>query len=396
MLELGLTALYPPELLSASLEDRMHYFVREAVVDHPIFREVLDRLEVLAAFPTSRNLVLLIGGTGAGKTTLLKTLCARINSKHALISEQADQVGCVFVPLRPPKKGTFDFSVLHRAVLLALGAPLVGKTRPIVVRAAGALNLPTLLVERDIAALRGEALETRFFREIEFRKPRALLLDEAMSIFKTAKPKSDDDRLDKLKNQADIVKGMASHAECTVVLSGAYDFFELSLSSGQNARRTVIVHIEPYDSDTKGIQGFVEGLTSLLCHLPATHSIDPITAATELFLQGLGCIGIAAGILAEALCEAIVTDKMLTIELVRKYYYSKAALDVMRKELDEGRRRVNAFLTLEDLMPTTPAAPEGTEATSVCAKSDKSGIGSRPLKPGDTKPSHMAGAKSAW
>jgi len=374
----------------------MQYFVHEAVVDHPIFREKLDRLEVLTAFPTSRNLVLLVGSTGTGKTTLQKKLCERINGNLKATAQQAGQVACVYVPLRPPKKGPFDFSVLHREVLIGLGTPLVGKTRPIVQRAAGGISLPTLLVERDIASLRGEALETRFFREIKFRKPRAVLLDEAKSIFKTAKPKNDDDRLEKLKNQADIVKGMASHTETTVVLGGAYDFFELSLSSGQNARRSVIVHIEPYGSDPSGIQGFVEGLTSLLCHLPANHAIDPITAATELFLQGLGCIGIAAGILAEALCEAIVTNQPLTMELVRKYCYSRVALDVMRTELNEGRRRVNAFLTLDDLMSTDPEPPAGKNVHPPSTPVDKTGTSGRPLKPGDTKPSHMAGVTSAW
>lgn len=387
---------FPPDLLSKSLKDRMHYFVEEAVVDHPVLTENLDGLDIHTAFPTSRNLVLVVGGTGVGKSTLLRKLRDRISNKVSDVARAAGQVGSVYVQLRTPKTGSFDFAVLHREILISLGAPLVGKTRPIVQRAAGDVYVPTLLVERDIAALRGQALEDRFFRDIKLRMPRAVLIDEAAAIFKTARPKDEADRLARLKTQADIVKGMATHAESSVVLGGAYDFFDLSLSSGQNARRSLVVHVEPYDGDANGIAGFVAGLTSLLCHLPAAHSIDPTTAAIELLLQGLGCIGIAAGILAEALREAIVTNEPLTMEIVRKYYYPKAALDVMRRELDEGRRRVNAFLTLEQL------APEGTGASASGERSSPQGADSPPsrygkrLKPGETRPGHMAGVTSAW
>ena len=396
MSEIQIVPLYPSELLSKGVDERMRYFLVEAVVDHPMLTEKLDSLDVLTVFPTSRNLVLVIGGTGVGKTTLLRKLNDRINNKLSEIAVAAGLVGSVYVELRTPKKGSFDFSVLHREILVGLGAPLVGRTRPVVMRSAGDMQIPTLLVERDIAALRGQALEERFFRDIRMRSPRAILIDEAAAIFKTARPRGEDDRLERLKTQADIVKGIATHAESSVVLGGAYDFFDLSLSSGQNARRSSIIHVEPYSGDEKGIAGFVVAVTSLLCHLPTVHSIDPVAAATELLLQGLGCIGIAAGILAEALREAIVTSSPLTIELVRKYYYPKAALDVMRCELEEGRRRVNAFLTLEELLPAGDGANSSTESFSPSATHRQQGKRRNALKPGDTKPDHMAGATSAW
>jgi hypothetical protein len=356
----------------------------------------LDDADARTAFPTSRNLVLLIGGTGVGKSTLLRKLRDRINSKISDNARAAGQVGCVYTELRAPRKGSFDFSVLHRDLLIGLGAPLVANTRPIVHRAADGIHVPTLLVERDIAALRGQALEDRFFREVKGRKPIAMLIDEAAAIFKTARPRDENDRIERLKIQADIVKGMATHAETSVVLGGAYDFFDLALSSGQNARRSVIVHVEPYDNDSEGIAGFVAALTSLLCHLPAKHSIEPITAATELLLQGLGCIGIAAGILAEALCESIVTNKPLTIEIVRKYYYPAAALNVMRRELEEGRRRVNDFLTLEQLMPDGTDASAPVEGAKTAGTASPQALSHRPLKPGETRPNHMSGVTAAW
>lgn len=374
----------------------MRYFVEEAVVEHPELSEKLKALDVLTSFPTARNLVLVVGGTGVGKTTILRTLSERINCRLSEAAKAAGQVGGVLVKLRPPEKGTFDFSALYRDVLHKLGAPLVERTRPIVCRTAGAANIPTLLVERDITALHSQALQDRFFREIKLRRLRALLVDESAAIFKTARPKHAYDRRERLQTQADIVKGIATHAESSVVLSGAYDFFDLSLSSAQNARRSTIVHLEPYDQDDKGIRGFTTAVMGLLCHLPAAHSIDVTAAVSELMLYGLGCVGTAAGILADGLRESIVDGKPLTMAVVRKYYYPEAALNVMRGELADGRARVNAFLRLEDLVPRGDSSGATTEGAIQHGADSWPVRAGRRLKPGETKPDHLAGATEAW
>ena len=349
--------------------------MNKAVVDHPALTTQLDQLLILTAHPTSRNLVLVIGPTGGGKSTLLRQLKTKINS--------------IYLQLESPATGAFNFQVLHRAALIAMNAPLVDRTRPIVYREVDGVRIPTLLVEREISALRGDGLKTRFYNEIDRRKVRALILDEAKALFKIGRPKNDVDRLERLKEQGDLVKDMANATNSTVVLGGAYDFFDLSISSGQNARRTVIVHVKPYDNTPHGIQGFATAITGLLCHLPCHHSIDPVAAATELFLQGLACVGTGAGILAEAFRESIVTGKPLDMALVRKYYYPAAALKKMRSEMEEGMRRVDALVALEDL--ADPERSGGADSAPGAVKAEGGNKTPAPrLKPGETAPSHMA------
>lgn len=381
MTALTVVPSYPPELLSASLDDRLAYFMNKAVVDHPAMKAQLDQLLILTAHPTSRNLVLVIGPTGAGKSTLLKQLKTKIDS--------------IYLQLESPAKGAFNFQVLHRSALIEMNAPLVDRTRPIVYREVDGVRIPTLLVEREISALRGDGLKRRYYNELDLRKVRALILDEAKALFKIGRPKNEVDRLERLKEQGDLVKDMANATNSTVVLGGAYDFFDLSISSGQNARRTVIVHVKPYENTSAGIQGYATANTGLLCHLPGHHSIDPVVAATELFLQGLACVGTGAGILAEAFRESIVTGKPLDMAMVRKYYYPAAALKKMRSEMEEGMSRVDALLALEDLAAHESAG--GADRASGVAITEKpsEGRGQR-LKPGDTAPSHMAGQTGAW
>jgi energy-coupling factor transporter ATP-binding protein EcfA2 len=389
---------FPPALLNSSLNERLQYFTQDAMVEHPMLNDQLQELELLTAFPTSRNLILVIGPTGVGKSTLLQQLNERINSSVTTAQAEASQIGSVYCELRPPTKGTFDFSTMYREVLASMGALMVEWTRPVIQREAGSLRLPSILIERSIAPLRGHALEQRFYRELDVRRPRALILDEASAIFKIATSRTESDRFARLKAQADLVKAVANRTETSILLGGAYDFFDLSLSSGQNARRSVLVHIEPYPNDQKGIEGFAVAITSLLSQLPIVHSIDPVQASTELLGQGLGCVGTSAGILAEALSEAIAGEKTLNMDLVRKYYYSAKALDTMRLELELGAKRVNTLLTLADLLAPQASGHQSspTVATEAFDSIQSQSRASKPLKPGDTKPTHMRGIDGEW
>jgi len=329
---------------------------------------------------------LMVGPTGVGKTTILKAINNEINEGISPELRREGKMGSIYLEMSPPKKGAFDFSIFHRDALTTMGVSMVDKTRPIVERQAGDQKISTLLVEREVIGLRGDALEKRFYREIQSRGVRCILVDEAGALFKVGKPKTDAERLLKLKDQADIVKYLANKADASLFLSGAYDFFDLSLSSGQNARRSTIVHVKPYDHDDTGLLGFATAVTGLLSQLPADHIIPTNQASTELFLQSLGCVGTAAGILAEALKESVTTGEVLDLAMLRKQYYPAKALETMRRELHQGISRVDQLLTSEQLMPDEPDTKADKPEQSV---SDR-------MKPGDTTPSHMSSSTSEW
>jgi hypothetical protein len=257
-----------------------------------------------------------------------------------------------------------------------------------VVREVGDLRIPTLLVERDSIELRGRGLKQRFYEELKRRKPAALMLDEAGALFAIGRPKNDQDRLAKLKVQADLAKNIANTADLTLLLGGSYDFFDLSYSSAQNARRSLTIHVRPYGDREADCLGFAQAVVGLVSHLPTQHSLEASLVATELKLQSLGCVGTAAGILADALREAIHGESILTIELLRKHYYSEAALMTMRTELAEGMARVDKMLSFEELADQVKRSPSA-------ALGSQSPKGPK-LKPGETRPSNMAGKTEGW
>ena len=67
-------------------------------------------------------------------------------------------------------------------------------------------------------------------------------------------------------------------------MGGAYDFLELTMGSGQLARRSFIVHMPPYKIEKVSLEGFATALVGLIAHLPIEHEIDPNEHATEFFL----------------------------------------------------------------------------------------------------------------
>lgn len=382
----GILPCFPSYLLKASVEERVEYF-KKVVIDHPMLVEALSKLEVLTACPTPRNLILVVGGTGTGKTKLLTQLNERIRSSISAAQRAAGEVGSVYEELRTPTKGTFNFSQVHRAVLHGMDLPLVNRTRPLVMRDCGGVSVPTLLIESSNFKLNDYAIEQRFYSTLDRKKPRAIVLDEAKALFRIARPRNEEDRIERLKYQADLCKDLANRAKTTVVLGGAYDFFDLSVASGQNARRCTVIHVKPYSESAEDLAGFAKAILGLLSHLPIEHHLDPQTVAMELFLQGLGCVGLATGILIETLRDALVRNENMTMDLVRRNYYSAEALKVMRTELRDGMKRVDSILTAEELI-------EGAPATAPTPKSPTTP--KRRLKPGETKPSNMSNCTEAW
>jgi len=269
-----------------------------------------------------------------------------------------------------------------------MNAALIDRTLPIIERRSHNKSIRTIDVESAGRRLSSAALKDRFIENLIDRQVELVCLDEAINIFKVGRSKSQADRKEQLKDQTDKLKTFVNKTPTTLLLSGAYDFLDLTMSSGQIARRSVIVHMAPYTMKGDGLKGFATALIGLIAHCPCAHELDPKEHAAELFLQSLGCIGTLKNILSNALLRALSSKKALTIDLVRKCYFTAAQLEVMRNEMNDGIARVQELTTMEQL---------ATKAEPKVQKSENSqSMGKNKLAPGETRPSHRNESTNDW
>lgn len=380
---------YPKHLLTASDKDRLHYFVVEVIVGHPSLNRIVDEIDEKACSLLERRLLLLVGGTGTGKSAALRLLTSkRIAKNAAAIAADHQVVPAICFEIEAPHRGKFEFSSLYSAGLREMNAALVERTLPTLTRVAGKQSTESVAVESAGRRTDADGLKTRFIKNLDARQIEVVCLDEAINIFKVGRARSEKDRKEQLKEQADRLKSFVNiNTPTTLVLAGAYDFYDLILTSGQNARRSRIVHLEPYTMSVDGLKGFVDALIELIAHLPIEHSLVPEQIATELFLQCLGCVGILKNILNEALYMAQISDRHLTMVHVRRSYYATAQLDVMRSEMELGIKLVREVMTTAQL---------AEHAKNVVPDPPQQPARSISLKPGETKPSHRHNAADGW
>ena len=380
---------FPKELVQASTDQRMKYFAEEVIVEHPTLREKLDELDQQAYPLLEKPLILLVGGAGVGKTALMRKLVARrLLRRESEMAVNRQIIPAFLVEVRAPDTGGYRFSSLYRDALAQMNAPLVDQTLPIIERKAREKFILSIAVEQSKRRLSSEALEQRFSQNLIDRRVEVACLDEAINMFKVGHVRSARDRNEQLKEQADKLKTFGNTTPTSIVLAGTYDFYELTLTSAQIARRSVIVHMEPYTTSKTSLRGFIEALVGLLSHLPIEHEIDASAHATELFLQSLGCIGLLKNILTEALLRALMAEKRLTIDVIRKYYFSAAQLNVMRNEMEVGAKKVREIMTNAQLAKNVEEATSNQDS-SLKSKDPR-------LMPGETTPSHRYSATETW
>lgn len=379
----------PESLLTAPDSERLRYFAEEALADHPILDSTVEAILDAADPNNEESLVLLVGPTGAGKTVALRLAVQRalLEGMDEMRIDRAYLPAAVVQALAPDK-GAYRFSSLDYDLLLALHAPLINRTLPDVVRDANGIPISTTKVEHAGTKPTPEALLRRTKAVIEKRRLRLIGIDEGANLFKIGRARTDKERLEGLREQADKLRSRVNDLSTKLVIAGAYDFFELANSSGQLARRATIIHLRPYLTSSEDIKGFSIALVRLFALLPIKQEVKPEDHALEFLVQSLGCIGLFKTILYKALKDAIKQACPLSIKHIRSRYFKKATLETMRRELESGMGRVMEVLEQPDFKEFVLKEPP--------ADAPPTGNGSRPLKPGETRPSHRTDATSSW
>lgn len=360
---------FPRELLEQSIEARYNYFVKK-VVKHNRLKEVRHALLHTIRYPAGASLILVYGPTGVGKTTLRKGIEKQL-VKEALADPTTNpgHIPVVSLDAVSPDSGIFNWRDYYIRALAALGEPLIREK--IVCRTPGfeVDKSGRLMVERAVTV---PDLRRVLEQCLQYRQPRAILVDEGQHFQKMASGR-------RLLDQMDSLKSLATMTQTTHVFLGPYDLLKLTDLSAQLSRRSIEIHFPRYYADQEeDLEEFKRVLRLLQLHLPLPETPDLEAHYEEFYERTLGCIGLLKDWLNRALAKALVEKKKpFTWNRWKKYAEPTRRLQHIKTEIKYGEdtlkedesqlHELRRFLKLDldpppesPPPPTTPQPPKGS------------------------------------
>src|SRR5436309_11104420 len=182
------------------------------------------------------SLVFVFGPTGVGKTTL------RQRTEQLLTAERSEQLeqdrgrlAVVSVEAVAPDSGSFSWGDHFKRLLQEIDEPLMDYKRDAEARS---ISLRSPARPKPTTGDYRYAVE----QALRFRRPAAVMIDEAQHLAKITSGQ-------RLLEQLDVIKSIANRTQTVHVLYGTYDLLAFRNLNGQLSRRSVDVHFPRYRAD---------------------------------------------------------------------------------------------------------------------------------------------------
>ena len=314
---------------SASRLDRFRSFT----VAHPRLVEVKNTLMNAIRGAEPNSLIFVFGPTGVGKTTLrLKTEQLITTELLSELHEDHTRIPIVSVEAVAPESGSFNWRDHYKRLLIRLDEPLID------------YKLNRHVEEHPIEpprcfmpTARAVGTDYRYAVEqaIRYRRPLAVMIDEAQHLGKTASGR-------RLLDQLDVIKSIANQTKTVHVLFGTYDLLAFRNLNGQLSRRSIDVHFGRYRAeDPQDRQTFVNVLQSFEKELPFEHPADLVNEWEFLYERSLGCVGVLKEWLVRAVTTAFRENRnRLTRAHLEAHALSVAQCEQMHAETADGELKL--------------------------------------------------------
>jgi Cdc6-like AAA superfamily ATPase len=320
-------------LLAEPSSVRLQYF-KDFAVAHPLLAEAKDRLLEAITESAPNSLIIVSGPTGVGKTTLLTKIRQLLNAK-ALEEGTPDPalLPAVTVEATPPESRIFSWRSHYKRLLLAMNEPLVDHKRRMNPVDRTAQTMPPFPNDRGVTADYHFAVE----QALRYRRPQAVLIDEAQHLFALASGRS-------LEDQLNVLKSLANRSNTVHVLCGTYELLRIRNLSGQLSRRSIDIHFPRYDvAKAADRHTFAKILQTFGEQMPLPEPPDLIQFWEYLYERSIGCVGILKDWLVKALSIAIrQSDPTLTLQHLEKHALSVAQCDRLIEETARGESQFRA------------------------------------------------------
>ena len=302
-------------------------------VAHPHLSAAKESLIAALRESEPNSIVMVFGPTGVGKTTL------RLRAEQILIEELRLELNAnrwripvASVEAIAPDSGSFCWRSHYTRLLQVMGDPLTDRRR---VPGSDSEDNPG---ERFKMTARSSGSEYRYAVEqtLRFRKPAAVMIDEAQHLGKVASGR-------RLLDQLDVIKSIANRTNTVHVLFGTYDLLAFRNLSGQLSRRSVDIHFPRYRAqDAQDRKIFVNIVHSFQKQLPLPEPPDLVKHWELLYERTFGCAGVLKQWLVKALAAALRRrDSTISVRDLEAHALSIAQCDKILSEITEGEARLN-------------------------------------------------------
>lgn len=385
---MGAPPKFPSELLSQPSAAKLEYF-RRYTMAHPRLVAARDALFVAVHERAQNSLILVLGPTGVGKTTL------RMRIEQLLITElleelrtDAGRLPVVSLECIAPDAGTFSWRDHFRGLLLQMEEPLLDyKLVP-----GNSIPIGRRMV-RFMPNARAVGAEYRYAAEkaLNFRRPVAVMLDEAQHLAGVGSGR-------RLSDQLDVIKSIANCTGTVHVLLGTYGLLPFRNLSAQLSRRSVDIHFPRYRADDpEDRKAFLTVLRSFEQHIPLSEPPDLVKDWEYLYERSIGCVGVLKEWLVRTLTGVFrrnataLTRKDLQVQALSASQCNKMLAEASEGEAllsdsFEERRRLRVRLGL--------SVEEGRQGCGSVEQTARNGNVSRPprqhRRPGQRRPTRDA------
>src|SRR6266487_76846 len=326
---------FPRELLEQPHTSRLDYF-KGYTIAHPALSRAFDTIWNALREPAGALLVFVFGPTGVGKTTLLAHIEKRIIEQAlSLLEQDRSRLPVVKLEAVAPSARQFRWPDFYNRALISVHETLIeDKVNADLLTPRYNAQLQRYVAPRtgvDVAELR-----LAWEQVLTYRRPSAVLIDEAQHLAKMS-------RGVKLLDQLDHLKSLAVMSQTVHVLAGTYDLLAFRNLSAQLSRRSVDVHFPRYRAtDKQEVRAFKSVVQAFQRHLPLEEPPDLVHQWKYLYAHTIGCVGVLNDWLTKALAEALETgQKTLTQELLEHHALSVDRCDQMMSDIEEGERALS-------------------------------------------------------